>query len=314
MTTAPVRMAFEEKGKLLPLEAIMPTRTVAPATRKSRKYLRIQASIREIGVVEPLVVFPSTVEGREKRFLLLDGHLRLDVLKGLGEKEALCLVSRDDEAFTYNHKVNQLSAVQEHYMIKKAIDSGVSMERIALTLSLDVGALRKKRDLLEGICPEAVELIKDRNITPGALRIMRKVVPLRQIAMAELMIAAHKFTETHAKVLLAATSPDDLVEKEPLRELDGVRRQDLAVIEREMQVLEKDFRRIKDSYGKNTLNLVLAAGYLRKLVANTAVVRYLSRRHQDVLAEFEKLAEATDLGDATAGLAADQPPDAHAAK
>jgi ParB-like chromosome segregation protein Spo0J len=297
MTSTPVRMAFEEEGKLIPIESIVPTRTVGLGTQQSAKFLRIQASIREIGLVEPLVVFPSAVHGREERFVLLDGHLRLEVLKGMGTKEVLCLISRDDESFTYNHKVNQLSAVQEHYMIKKAIDSGVSMERISVTLNLDLASIRRKRDLLDGICPEAVELIKDRKVTPGAIRVLKKVVPLRQIAMAELMIASQKFTETHARVLLAATSPEDLVEKETPKELDGMRPQDLAVIEREMQVLEKDFRRIKDSFGRNTLNLVLAVGYVRRLLANAAVVKCMSRRYGDVLAEFEKLAEATDLGD-----------------
>lgn len=36
----------------------------------------------------------------------------------------MCLISDDDEAFTYNHKVNQLSAIQEHFMILRAINAG----------------------------------------------------------------------------------------------------------------------------------------------------------------------------------------------
>ncbi len=70
----------------------------------------------------------------------------------MGETDVLCLVATDDEAFTYNHKVNQISAIQEHFMILKALESGVSEERMASALSLDIAAVRKKRDLLEGIC------------------------------------------------------------------------------------------------------------------------------------------------------------------
>ena len=62
-----------------------------------------------------------------------------------------------------------------------------------------------------------------------------------------------------------------------------------------MHVLEKDFRRIQDSYGRNTLNLVLAVGYLRRLLENAALVKFLSRWYGDLLSEFEKLAEVTDL-------------------
>jgi len=70
-------------------------------------------------------------------------------------------------------------------------------------------------------------------------------------------------------------------------------------MEREMKVLEKDFRRIEDSHGRNTLNLVLAAGYIRRLIGNTAVLKFMTRKYGDVLGEFEKLAEAADLGDAS---------------
>ena len=34
-----------------------------------------------------------------------------------------CLISKDDEAFTYNKRINRLATVQEHYMILKAIES-----------------------------------------------------------------------------------------------------------------------------------------------------------------------------------------------
>jgi hypothetical protein len=159
---------------VLPTDSILPTRTVLKSTRQSVKYARIQSSIRELGIVEPIVVYPQSIQGKSQRFLLLDGHLRLDILRGLGATEVLCLISKDDEGFTYNHKVNQISAVQEHFMIMKALESGVSEARIAATLNLDVGSIRKKRDLLDGICAEAVELLRDKKASPGALACSRK--------------------------------------------------------------------------------------------------------------------------------------------
>lgn len=50
-------------------------------------------------------------------YLLLDGHLRIEILKEMGRNEVECLVSTDDEAFTYNKRVSRLAAVQEHKMI-----------------------------------------------------------------------------------------------------------------------------------------------------------------------------------------------------
>jgi hypothetical protein len=56
-----------------------------------------------------------------------------------------------------------------------------------------------------------------------------------------------------------------------------------------------DSRLIEESYGRNILNLVTAMGYLRRLLDNAAVVRHLSKRHGDTLAELQKIAEARTL-------------------
>ncbi len=296
--TQPIKVAFEPEGRVVPIDAILPTRNISTISRKSKKYLRIQASIEEIGLVEPIVVHPQPARGEIAQYLLLDGHLRLDVLRKQGVTEVLCLISTDDEGFTYNHKVNQISPIQEHFMILKALEGGVSEDRIAATLNVDVPAIRRMRDLLCGICPEAVELLRDRRSAPGSLRVIKRVMPMRQIEMAELMVASNNFSASYAKCLLAATPQEQLVEKDSPKNLPGLQPKDLARIEREMHVLEKDFRRIQDSYGRNTLNLVLAVGYLQRLLESAALVKFLSRRYGDLLSEFEKLAEATDLEEA----------------
>lgn len=51
-------------------------------------------------------------------------------------------------------------------MILKALENGVGEERLAEALSVDVGNIRKKRDLLNGICPEAVQLLRNNQIAP----------------------------------------------------------------------------------------------------------------------------------------------------
>jgi hypothetical protein len=63
--------------------------------------------------------------------MLLDGHVRIEVLKDLGIEHVECLVSTDDEAFTYNKRISRLAPIQEHRMILKAIERGVSEEKIA---------------------------------------------------------------------------------------------------------------------------------------------------------------------------------------
>ncbi len=73
------------------------------------------------------------------------------MLRDLGRKETFCLVSTDDEGYTYNHKVNRLAPIQEHFMIMKAIEHGVSEERIARALEVDVARIRIKQNMIRAL-------------------------------------------------------------------------------------------------------------------------------------------------------------------
>ena len=121
-----VRLAFDPNGIRLPLDRILPLKSIEADPKKSPTYTRIVKSIAEIGVIEPLIVYPH--KSQKGMYLLLDGHLRLNALKRLGHQDVLCLVSTEDEAYTYNHKVSRVTPIQEHLMIMKAIEQGVSEE------------------------------------------------------------------------------------------------------------------------------------------------------------------------------------------
>jgi len=284
------------EGENIPLDRILPMKHISNQIRGTTKYRTIKASIKEVGIIEPPVVNRMKKEsGVPQQYLLLDGHMRIDVLRELGHTEVFCLISTDDESYTYNYKVNRLSPIQEHFMIMRAIENGVSEKTITRALSVDPAFIRQKRNMLDGICPEAVELLKEKMIAPGTLKLFRKVKPLRQIEMAEMMCTAGTFSKPYAMALIASTRKDLFVDAEYKKESTGVRPEDIARMEREMEVLEKDIKMIEESYGKNVLNLVLARGYLTKLLDNAKVVRFLSSKHADILAEFQKIVEATSL-------------------
>src|SRR2546430_15477490 len=98
-----VPIAFDPQGMIVPITNILPLKHVKTSIRSSQKYQQVLASIREVGIIEPLIVFPQ--EGKTDSFLLLDGHIRLEVLRQLGETHARCLVATDDETYTYNKRV-----------------------------------------------------------------------------------------------------------------------------------------------------------------------------------------------------------------
>ena len=97
-------------------------------------------------------------------------------------------------------------------MILKAIERGVSEERIAKALDVDVAHIRRKRRLLEGICPEVAQLLADKHVSINTFWELKKLGPLRQLEAAELMVAMNKYTTGYAKSLVAATPQAQLAE------------------------------------------------------------------------------------------------------
>ncbi len=297
--TNPVHLACGSEVIEVPLGKILPMRRFDETIRKAPKFRCIAASVREVGLIEPLMVYPQPDAGGS--FMLLDGHIRLMILKELGATTAKCLLADDDEGFTYNHKVNRLSAIQEHFMILRAIKSGVSEERIARSLDVDVASIRQKRDLLDGICPEAVQLLREKPATGNAVRELRRVQPMRQIEIAELMCAAGNYSVAYAKGLVAATPAEQLVNGDRGKDARGLTPEEVSRMEHEMESLGREFKLIEESHGKNTLNLVLVVGYLRKIMDNPRVLRYLEQHQPEIRAEFQKLVESRSLADSAQG-------------
>jgi ParB-like chromosome segregation protein Spo0J len=289
-----VSIAFNTQGVILPLTNILPLKQIKSVIKSSQKYLQVLSSVREVGIIEPLIVFPQT--GKSDMYLLLDGHIRLEVLRQIGETHARCLISTDDEAYTYNRRVNRMATIQEHAMILKATRSGVSEERIAKVLKMDVASIRQKRDLLNGICKEAAEILKNRHVSIGVFSFLRRLKAMRQIEVAELLVATGNYSVPYVKALLAATHPDMLVEPDKHKIVEGLTPEQVAKMEKEMEALQRDLKFVEESHGNQVLNLVLARGYLAKLFANARIVRYLSQHHADVFRELQTASESPSLG------------------
>jgi ParB-like chromosome segregation protein Spo0J len=288
-----VKSAFERDLLIIPVDRILPLKQVSELIRGTAKYRRIATSIQEVGVIEPLVVARPSL--REPHYLLLDGHIRLAILVEQGETQVRCLISGDDEAFTYNKRINRLATVQEHYMITRALARGVSEEKLAKALNVDVGCVKRQRGLLEGICPEVVELLKDRHVGIQSFDVLRKMKPLRQIESVELMIALGNYSTAYAKALLAATRQADLARPDRPKKVGKMTPEQMARMEREMATLNQDFRALEASYGDDVLQLVVTANYVSRLLANPAIEEYLVKRHPDLIGEMKAVAGAASL-------------------
>jgi ParB-like chromosome segregation protein Spo0J len=295
----PVKMAFERQVVVLPLSNILPVKRVPDTVKQAMRYKRIVASIGEVGIVEPLVVARRQEE--TGHYMLVNGHLRHAALSDLGNSEAPCLIADDDEAFTYNKRVNRLATIQEHFMIVKAIERGVSEDKLARALNVDIKRIKTKRTLLDGVCPEVAEMLKDKSVDTDVFTLLRKMKPLRQIEAVELMSAMNNHTARYAQALLAATRQEDLAQPDRPKNIRGLTAEQMARMQREMNGLQREFKSVSASYGDTVLNLMVASGYLSSLIGNPRVSGYLERHHPEILTEFRAIVAATSLEESGSG-------------
>jgi len=288
-----IKAGFKDTTIILELEQIAFVKIITPSMLKSHKYLQILASIRSIGIIEPPIV---TRDAKNKnRFILLDGHLRIEALKELGEANVTCLVSTDDEAFTYNKYINRLSTVQEHKMILRAIERGVSEKKIAESLNLDVKNIIAKRDLLKGICAEAADLLKDRIVPNETFQVLKRMKDLRQIEAVTLMNDADTYSKNYARALLAATPKNQLVDPDKPKNIKGLDAEQMARMESEMDSLQREYQLIVETFGKDVLDLTIMKSWLVGLLKNTKIEKYLARQHAEFLTQFQKIAEMESI-------------------
>jgi len=290
-----VALGFEHESVIVPLSQLVSLKVMRPGTKESAVYAQIVTSVRAIGLVEsPVVARDPKHPGQ---YFLLDGHLRVEALRDLGIKEVECLVSRDDETYTYNKRVNRIPPIQVHRMILRAIDRGVPQESIAEAIGLDVQTIRRRTRLLEGICPEAAEILNDTPCPAAGFDILRRMVPIRQVEAAELMTGQNNFTTVFAKAILAATPDAQLVDprKKKPGGLRAVTAEQIARLEKELASLQTQVKSVEETYGVDNLHLTVTKGYIRKLLSNARVVRWLSQHRQEYLTEFQSVAEIESL-------------------
>lgn len=291
MSPVPIRPTFEFSGISIPIEHLLQSRPTGEKLKASAKFRCLLASIREVGVVEPVSVFPQS----NGMYLILDGHARVEALREMGKTEVPCLLATQEEGYTYNKKVNHIAPIQANRMILKALDAGVPEERIAKALNLAVKTIRDNRGLLQGICPEAVELLRDKQVAKETFALLKRVKPIRQMEMAEVMVAAGIYSAPYARALLMTTPNEQLVSPETRKKVPGLKPEDLARIENEMRVQEKDFRMLDETYNEHVMALTIARGYLRLLMENNRVVRFLAQNYREFLTEFQRIVEAGSL-------------------
>lgn len=287
-----IKLSFEGEPRVIPIACLVPLKVLRSGVKDSKKYDQILRSVRSIGLVEAPVVAPRPDAAGQ--YFLLDGHLRIEALKDLGATEVECIISTDDEGYTYNKRINRLAAVQEHRMIRRAIDRGVPEEKIAEALGLEVNSVHRRSRMLNGICADAIEILKDMPCPIAVFDTLRRMAPIRQIEAAELMVGQNNFTVVFAKAMLAAT-PDKLLVSVSAKRPASVSGEQIARMERELASLQMQVKSFEESYGVDNLQLTVARAYVRSLLHNARVARWIGLHRREYLEELHSIAEMESI-------------------
>ncbi|MFP6557906.1 plasmid partitioning protein RepB C-terminal domain-containing protein [Paraburkholderia sp. B3] len=292
-TPKPVALGFEQHCVRLDLACLRPNKTLSEGVWKSVKYAQILASVKAIGLVEPVVVRQHPAEAGA--WLVIDGHVRLHALRECGVGFAVCLVALDDESFTYNRHFNGMAAVQVHRMIVKALDHGVPAEDLACALGISLDAIKVRFRLLDGVCDEAATILGDKQCALGVFQALRKMKPFRQIDAATRMVDFNNYSSKFAQAMLESSPPDQLVESGQVVPKRNGFAEANARLEKEVATLQAEAHLYDQSYGRDTLQLMMLTNYLQNLLADARIVLWLSEHRRDYLAMFKKIAEIRTL-------------------
>jgi RepB plasmid partitioning protein/ParB-like nuclease domain len=265
------KSAFGSQILTLPLSSIVPQREPTLATKRTACYKQIASSLEHIGLIEPLVV----CEQSQGTFLLVDGNTRFEILKSGGAKEVACILATDDESYTYNKRVSAVPPILQHYMLLRVLENGVSEERVAAALNVDIKAVRQRRDMLEGICPEVTRLLEPHRLGIRCFSAIRRMKPLRQIEAAEHMISSSNFTLPFLRAILLVTKPEMLNNRDLKGRLLPVHGPANALLEREHEGLVRGLKAVECSFGSDMLCLAVSLKYLERIAKNPKIKRYL---------------------------------------
>ncbi len=273
------------KGIDIPIVKLVPRsdRTIPLKYRQ-----RIEASIKAVGLIDPLIVFPL-----EDTYEILDGALRFRILLDLGVESVPCLIHSTRDGFTGNRMVNQLSSSQEMRMLRQSLEE-LDEKTIANALGMQGISHRLNKGLLTKLHEEVVKAFNANKFNLQVAKELVNVKPERQLEILKLMESCKDFSTTFARGLVLKTPVSKRTKTSgktsPWTQADERKSQLLKRLQEAEQ--QQDF--YSGLYRQYTTNLLKLVIYVRTLLSNPAVKAYLLAKHGDMVSIFEHVLENTE--------------------
>lgn len=249
---------------------------------------RIEASLRSVGLIEPLIVYPDG-----ENYEILDGCLRYRILLEMGVETVPCLVNPKRDGFTANRMVNQLSASQEMRMLRKSLEE-LDEKTIANALGFAGIGHRLNKGLMQKLDPLVAKAFNANKVTLQVAKELSYVKGDRQVEILKLMESCNDYSVTFAKGLVLKTPVSKRVKASGRTSpwsRGEEKKNDLIRKLQEAELQQDFYSGLYRQYASNLLKLVI---FCRSLLGNPRVAAYLKEHHGEVTDNLLQVINATE--------------------
>ncbi len=131
----------------------------------------------------------------------------------------------------------------------------------------------------------------------------------RQVEAVELMVTSKTITVAHAEASLKATPPEQRTDLKPTERDRTSLIEQIVKLEKEMSQVQTQYKDAEQNYGSDLINLVVAKGYLTKLLFSEAVNSYIQRHESEIPEQFELVVNTVSMEEAVQKEAVTTPAD-----
>ena len=274
------------RGSDLPIVKLVPRQT---REISKREQTRLSASIRSVGLIEPLVVYPEKDD-----YIILDGYQRYRILLEMGVEKVPCLIWREKEAFTGNRMVNRLSPAQEMRMLRKSLEE-LDEKTIASAFGAASIGYRLNQSLIKQLHPQVARAFETGRIAKNCAREFRYVKPERQHEILELCDSCNDYSVPFVRGLIVKTPPGkrNKLPANGYSPWEKSERKGEGLLKRLKDVEEKQdfYSGLYRQYSYNLLKLII---YARSLLSNEVIHAHLREHHPEILESFQHIIESTE--------------------
>ena len=124
---------------------------------------------------------------------------------------------------------------------------------------------------------------------------LTKVNSERQVEIARLMNDTNNYHASYVEGLVLGTKNDQMANPNSAKKKKGMSVEAIAKMEQELEQLESGMNVISETYRENMFTLQSAQTYIKSLLNNGRVAKYLLSKHPEINTEFQNIAAADSV-------------------